>query len=64
LSDEAVTTPGQSLDVAGFLGGIGQDVAQLLDDAVQTCIEVNKGIGRPEFLAEFFARNYVARMLK
>ena len=64
MSDEAVAAPRQSLDVAGFLGRIGQDVAQLLDGAVQTGIEVNKSVCRPEFLTEFLARNYVAGMLE
>jgi len=64
VSGEAVATARQSFDVAGFLGRIGQDIAQLLDGAVQTSIKVNKRVRRPEFLTEFLTRNQVTCMLQ
>src|SRR5580698_5063961 len=62
--NETVTTPGQSLDVAGLVGRIGQDIPQFLDGSVQSSIEIDKGVFRPERLAKLLARNQFAWLLQ
>ncbi|MGC1904711.1 MAG: hypothetical protein WA715_12900 [Candidatus Acidiferrum sp.] len=64
MSDEPVAAAVQRLDIAGFLSGIAQHIAQLLDCAVQTGIEVDKSVRRPEFFAELFARDHVTRVFQ
>jgi len=64
MSDEAVTTPGNGFNVAGFVGRIREHIAQLLHGAVQAGIEIDEGVRGPEPLMEFFAGNDIAGMLQ
>ena len=41
-----------------IVGVVAQRLPQLANDAVQADVEVNKGIGGPQFLLQVFARHY------
>src|SRR5215469_14485443 len=56
-SDEPVSPPWQGLDVARILRRVPQDIAETSDRVVETVVEINKSIRRPDLLAQFFARN-------
>jgi hypothetical protein len=64
MGDEAIAAAGQSLDVAGFIGRITQNVAQFSDGAVQPGVEIDKSIAGPEFLSKLLASNDVTGMLE
>ena len=53
--DEAVAAAGQGFDVAGAGGGISEGLADLVDGGVEAMVEVDEGVGGPEFLLQFFA---------
>ena len=50
----------QRLDVVGIVGVVAQRLPQFADHAIQPNLEVNKGVGRLQFLLQLFARNYTA----
>ena len=62
--DEAVTAAGQRLDIAGTGGGIAERLAQLVYGRVQAVVEIDEGVGGPEFLAQLFAGDYLAGAVK
>jgi hypothetical protein len=55
LADEAVTAAGQSLDQAGFVGGVPQDLPQAVHCGIQAVVKVHKGVGRPQNLPQLLA---------
>ena len=63
-SNEAVTELGQSFDVARLIGVIFQRFAQLFDGSVDAVLEVNKSVGGPQSVAEFFPRYQFAGMFE
>jgi hypothetical protein len=60
-SYEAVSTSRDGLNEDGPLRRFAQSVAQPLDGGIQTMIEVNKGVRRPEFVAQFLSSNQLSR---
>jgi len=55
---EAITPLGHGFDKAWLLGGITQGVAQPGDGAVQSVVEVNKCVCRPQVLAQLIPRDH------
>jgi hypothetical protein len=56
-SEKPVPTAGKSFNKPGIFRGIAQGVAEAFDGSIEAVIEINEGIGWPEFGAEFFAGN-------
>jgi hypothetical protein len=63
FDQEPVTVPRDGLDEAWALCRISEGRAQLGHGFVQAAIEVDKGVRRPKFLAKFFPRDDIARVL-
>jgi len=63
-SDESVSAAGEGFDVAGSGGGISQGFADLVDGGVETVVEVDEGVGGPEFLLQLFAGDDLAGMVQ
>src|ERR1019366_8038705 len=64
LREETVTSAGQSLDEARFLGRISQRFAQPIHCLVEALIEIDKGGGRPQPLYEIVATHQLAGTLE
>jgi hypothetical protein len=62
--NEAVAAPGHGLKEARVVGVVSERVAQPLDGRVQTVVEVNKGVGGPEFFAQLLSRDQFSRPLQ
>src|SRR5579863_4403702 len=62
--DEAVSAAGEGFDIAGARSGIPESFADLVYGGVEAVIEIDEGIGGPEFLADFFAGDDVAWALE
>jgi hypothetical protein len=56
-SEKPIPTAGKSFNKPGIFRGIAQGVAEAFDGSIEAVIEINEGIGWPEFGAEFFAGN-------
>jgi hypothetical protein len=54
-SDETVSAAGEGFDVARAGSGVSESFAHLVDRGVQAVVEVDEGVGGPEFLLQFFA---------
>ena len=52
-----VSAARKRLDVRRVLRRVAERVAELLHRAVETAIEVHERVGRPQLLAQLFARN-------
>jgi hypothetical protein len=63
-SDEAVAALGDGLDVNGRVGDVAQGVAQFHHRGVKAVVEVDEGIGGPEYPAEIFAADEFAAVLE
>src|SRR5439155_21087033 len=61
FGDEAITTAGDGLDKSRASRRIAQHFANLIDRCIQTVVEINEGVGRPELVTQFFSANYDAR---
>jgi len=61
FSDEAIPATGDGLDKPRAAGRIAQHFANFVDGRVQTVVEVNKGVGRPKAVAQFFPGDDDAR---
>ena len=59
-SDEAVAPASQRLNVARTGSGIAQRLAHFVDGRIQAVVEVDKRIGGPKFLLQFFSRDHIA----
>ncbi|HSU66315.1 MAG TPA: hypothetical protein VLJ39_05570, partial [Tepidisphaeraceae bacterium] len=58
--DEAVSDAGNGFDVAGRVCRVTESVAKFLDALVQSVIEVDEDVGRPEALTELFTGDDVS----
>src|SRR6516162_2502568 len=58
---EAVTTPWKGLNVMGIFSRIAQRFSELVHSGVETVVEVNKGVRRPESVAHLVARDQLPR---
>ena len=56
--------PGDSFDKAWVLGGVTQGFAQPLDRVIQSLIEINERVSRPDSPSELLPRDDLARMLQ
>src|SRR5581483_6386413 len=61
---KAVATAGEGLDKTRTRRGVAQGLPQFVDDGVEAVVEVNKSIGRPQPLADFFAGDQISRALQ
>lgn len=59
---ETVPTAWQGFDETRIVGRIAQSFAQLVDRGIQTIVEINEGILRPDLLTQFFTRDHFAGM--
>jgi hypothetical protein len=62
--NEAITALGNCLYEARLVGGIPQGLTQPGYRAVQSVIEIDISVGRPEVLSKFFAGHYLAGALQ
>jgi hypothetical protein len=60
--DEPIAALRQRFDEAGAFRRVTQGVAEMVDCLVQTAIEIDKRVSRPELFLEFVARYYFARV--
>jgi hypothetical protein len=60
LAYEAITLPGNSLDIARIIGRISQGVPQSPYRGVDAMVELDNGLVRPEALPNLLARDYFA----
>jgi hypothetical protein len=58
-SDEAIAFSGYGFDVERLVGRIAQSFPELHNRSIQAVIEIDEGIGRPEMLAQLFARDHL-----
>jgi len=62
--NETIPASGNRFHKAGVLGSIAQHFAQAHYGIVQSVVEIDKGIAGPKAIAQFFARDNFARLLK
>src|SRR5277367_2003168 len=62
--DEAVSAAGQGFDEAWVGCGIAQRLANLVYGGIQAVIEIHKGVGGPDGLAEAFASDDLSGILE
>ena len=55
--DESIALAGQRLDELRVVGGIAQRIAQVIHRLVETAIEVDERVGRPQPPRQFFTRD-------
>jgi hypothetical protein len=60
-SNEAITAAGERLNKDRSVCRFAQRIAQPLDRGIQAMIEVNEGVRRPEFIAQFLSSNELSR---
>jgi hypothetical protein len=63
-SDEAISSASESFNEDGRFRRFAQRIAQPLDGSIQAVIEIDEGVHRPEFAAQFLSGNYFSRSLK
>jgi hypothetical protein len=64
LCEETVAPPGYRFHKARTLSGIAQGLPNFIDGFVQAVIEVNKCVGGPQVLLQFFPSNHFPGMLE
>jgi hypothetical protein len=64
LPDKPVSPLGHGFNKTRSIGDIPKGFPQPFDGVVQAVIEVDKGVGGPKALPQFFAVHHVARMLQ
>ena len=62
--DEAVAAPMQRLDEPRIVGIVAERRAQPLDRRIQAVLEIDERPGRPQALAQLFARHDFARTVE
>ena len=62
--DEPITSPRERLDEPRTFCTVSECVAQLLDRGVETVIEVDNRVRRPQSFAQGFARHDLSRVLQ
>jgi len=60
-SDETIAAAGNGFDITGFLSRIAQRCTQSLNCVVDAVVEVDKGVGRPDFLTQFVSGDDLPR---
>lgn len=63
-SNEAVSSAGQCLDVAGIARGFAERFPQLLNRRVDAVIELDHGIVRPQLQPDFLAQDHLTGMVE
>jgi hypothetical protein len=61
---KAVSAPGHGLHEPGIGGRVPERLAQLVDGSIQAVVEIDERVLRPEFLAQFLARDDVSGPLQ
>jgi hypothetical protein len=64
MANEAISPPGDCLNEDGPFRRFAQRVAQPLDGCIQTVIEINKRVRRPELAAQFLSSDQFSRSFK
>jgi hypothetical protein len=62
--NKPVSAAGQGFNVSRHLGRIAQDFTKACNCVVKAMVEIDKGIGRPDFGPKFFARDQIAGTLQ
>jgi hypothetical protein len=62
-ANEAIPSASQCLNEEGPFRRFTQRVAQPLDGGIETVIEVNESVRRPQAIAKLFPRNQLSWML-
>ena len=62
--DEAIALLRDGFDVERLVGRITQGLAELHDRSIQTVVEIDEGVGRPEMLAQLLARDHLPGVLQ
>jgi hypothetical protein len=60
-SEKTVAATGERLNEARVFRGIAEGIAEALDGSIETVIEINEGVGWPQFGTQFFSRDQFAR---
>jgi hypothetical protein len=58
--DEAIAAARQGLDEAGIIGRVAEGVTQAVHRRIQSVVEIHEGVGGPEVLPQFVARDQIA----
>ena len=61
--DEAVTASGQRFDETRIVGRVAEGLPDLADGGIQSVVEFDESVARPEAFVEFLARYDFARAL-
>jgi hypothetical protein len=64
LREEAVAAASHGFHKARTLGGVTEGLAEFVDRLVETVVEIDESVCRPEFFLKFLARYDVAGVLK
>ena len=62
--DEAVSAAGEGFDEARARCGIAQRLANLVHRGIQAVIEIDEGVGGPDFFAQLVARDHLTGILQ
>jgi hypothetical protein len=58
---EAITSPSECLYITRFIRRLPQYVAKSLDGRVDTVVELDHGVVRPQLVPDFFAKDHLTR---
>ena len=64
IANEAISSSSKRLNEDGRFRRFAQRIAQPLDGGIQTVIEVDEGVRRPELAAQFLSGNHFSRPFK
>ena len=62
--NEAITAPSECLDKHRSVRRFTERIAQPFDGGIKTMIKVDKGVRRPELIAQFLSGNQFSRMFQ
>jgi hypothetical protein len=62
--NEAISSSSECLNEDGCLRRFAERITQPFDGGIQTMIEVDEGVRRPELAAQFLSGNYFSRSFK
>ena len=62
--NESIAAAGKSFDESRTRSGVSQHFAQFVYGGVKAVVEIDEGVGRPKFIAQFFTRDHFAGMLE
>src|ERR1700687_2210750 len=63
-SNEAIPSSSKRLNEDGRLSRFAERITQPFDSGIQTMIEVDEGVRRPELAAQFLSGNHFSRSFK